>query len=328
MGSEIFDQVVEDADTYHLIGKGEDIEWDVTFHRVFGYYGSHDSEKSMQDPCLMSSSLWGYDSEVSGKITQRNKTYTFTRSPRYRGYAAGSWGCGLPSGTPSIKYPWSWAWLVIPNPKYLSPPNTLISEQTRMASKTKYIDNNYYHKTEVGIALGMANLDSKSKIGGITGCWGVIGVNDIIYSLRSADILSNTMFEFPLLASSSDEFLVECRVNRTEWSTYSDALGKAQIPLKQQFILVTKHYSFVIEFKTTINQYFRAPVFTQTDGQLHMFSDYRAVGVSAHVLITTRGPSPVTILDMEVGTHNAVEFAYESELDDPSQIPILFNSRR
>jgi hypothetical protein len=71
--------------------------------------------------------------QVSGWLKIGNKTWNFSRTPRfaaaacaprptyslrshapcsYRGYAAGSFGCDLPNGQPPHRYPWSWFWCV------------------------------------------------------------------------------------------------------------------------------------------------------------------------------------------------------------------------
>ena len=52
----------------------------------------------------------------------------------------------------------------------------------------------------------------------------------------------NSSWEIPLQASSSDYMLRDMRVERSQWTTFTDHLGSARIPLRQTFIMDTAHF--------------------------------------------------------------------------------------
>lgn len=130
--------------------------------------------------------------------------------------------------------------------------------------------------------------------------------------------------EFNLLASSSDSYLRKFSVDRDEWTKYTDDMGSAIIPLRQKFHFETKTMEFTVDFHSKVEQYFRIPGVHQTDEAVSVFSDFRAVGARAHVVIKRRVPNSdslldqselETILDTWTNTMNAVEYAYASEVD-------------
>jgi len=247
--------------------------------------------------CVVVSTLFGYNSEVEGTITYGSKVYQISRTSRYRAYSAGSWGCDLPSGSPAVDYPWSWFWLIVPN-----------------ADPRK----------DIGMVFGTARFQKIGPVSDLLGGFGLVGMGDDLarghglQSMKFAKILHNTSLEFPLQASASDGYFSAYRWSYDNWATFTDEFGTAQIPLNQYYYAETQHYSYRIDWYSTLDQYFRAPVMLEKNLNLRVFSDFRAVGVKAHVVIATKadGVNPPKILfDNTVDTMNALEFAYESAID-------------
>lgn len=84
---------------FHLDFPEEHSYVDVTFHRVYGFYGGDlvkNGSKYVSPPekeCNIENIPYGYDSEVSGTISINNREYNFERSPRFRGYIESTWSC-------------------------------------------------------------------------------------------------------------------------------------------------------------------------------------------------------------------------------------------
>eukprot|EP00455_Lapot_gusevi_P009635 TRINITY_DN1432_c0_g1_i2.p1 TRINITY_DN1432_c0_g1~~TRINITY_DN1432_c0_g1_i2.p1 ORF type:complete len:511 (-),score=122.50 TRINITY_DN1432_c0_g1_i2:17-1363(-) len=288
-------------------GGGKSIEWDLTFHRVHGFYGSQDSEETNKQHCAIVSTLFGYNSEVEGTIRVEDKVYTITRSPRYRAYAAGSWGCELPGGNPPIKYPWSWAWLVIPNAFPASASD----------SSARY--------TDLSMLVGTAAFQTNSIIGDIEGGYFLAGYQNQIFSTRYADILNETTYPVPLLASSSDGYLTKYHVDRDDWQVYSDEFGSALIPLRQHFQVETKFHRASVNFQSKLEQYFRLPITIEKQGLVKVFSDFRAVGVNVEVSFYTR-TSTTAPWELKyrgvVDSMNALEYAYAAPVNEKMAVAL------
>jgi len=311
-GELLYSQTVIDADTYQIFAKfpsdsmsfggvEKRVDFNLTFHRVHGLYGfDDDAEERNTRECYMLSSLWGYNSEIEGTINEGERHYEITRSSRYRGYAAGSWGCMFPTGVPAIQFPWSWLWLIIPG-------------------ETPAQD--------IGMAWGYAAFQRGKLLGDVEGGFAAIGFGQTILSARKMIIQNNTMLKMTLLGSSSDGYLVELAVQRLDWSTFTDMFGSVLIPLRQIFTLITKHHSIVVDVTTRPEQYFRAPVFLEgPNATVRVFSDFRAVGVKSHVLIKSRGSTDNVIYNGSVETTNAVEYAYEAEMPQ-EHLEALYQSK-
>lgn len=146
-------------------------------------------------------------------------------------------------------------------------------------------------------------------------------------------------------SSASDGILRHLDVKRSQWTEFVDDIGSAMIPLRQEFSMVTRHYSVLVDFHSTVgvppcppllcftghhnalvdgltgivvqvNQYFRLPaVVVSDDGTVNVFSDFRAVGVRAHVVVEETSTGTV-VYDDWTSVANAVEYAYEAPLDE------------
>lgn len=120
-----------------------------------------------------------------------------------------------------------------------------------------------------------------------------------------------------LQATSSHGYLSSYEIERDEWVEFEDYLGKALIPLKQTFKVDTEHYSFVIAFSSKVSQYFRGPILLERNLKMRMYSDFRAVGVRAQVVIKQKHriagqvDKETVIFDKVVNSMNALEYAYE-----------------
>lgn len=95
---------------------------------------------------------------------------------------------------------------------------------------------------------------------------------------------------------------------------FKDSFGSARIPLQQRFEILTEELEARVEFFSELPQYFRAPVRLEKALELRVFSDFRAVGVRTRVYLRERASGQV-LFDGEVRTQNALEYAYEPEVD-------------
>ena len=281
--------VALDDDTYHLVGNLPDIQWDITIHRVSGYYGGLDTEDPSQ--CFMNSYLFAYHSTVTGTFTSLGKTYEVTNSPRFRVYAAGSYGCELPTGDPPIEYPWTWFWLIIPGQD--------TADDIGLCGGTARFGNTPIGTIDGGYSIARLpeKFDQESGQKGFV-------------SSRYSTLFHNTSMAFPLHATASHGYFRDYKVTQENWATFEDDMGSASVPLRQIFEFSSEKFEFVLDFNPTLDQYFRAPV----EHKGTIFSDFRAVGARTHVVITDRFDGS-TVYDDWIDTLNAVEYAYVAEVN-------------
>ena len=364
-GTVPYRMTIIDDNTYNIVASypagspktshGKALRWNLTFHRRHGMYNGLDTEQSNKDACMVVSTLFGYHSQVSGWIEEGEGATAVRRvfsregkdGDRYRAYAAGSWGCKLPSGSPAISYPWTWFWLVIPANPQASPPTP-----------------------EIGMAMGTARFQlNNTLLGDLFGGFASVGIGEeeIVTSsfgtLRHGDALG---LELPLSKASTDSYLRRYDLGYESWTATKDETGPFQVPLVQTYDVETRRYKFQLRFESETEQYFRCPVVLEremtaanahaaaTDAasvrRLQVFSDYRAVGVHTHVQIWRRAHTPEEvaalrksgkavakpvsapkgsnatawveggwqelIYDGWVDTMNALEYAYESPLPE------------
>lgn len=349
-----------DNDTYNILsempggktGSGLPVRWNLTFHRVHGMYSGLDSEEGNKEHCAVVSTLFAYHSRVSGWVESGGKRFEFGSDPassrRYRAYAAGSWGCKLPSGSPAIRYPWTWAWIAIPGDEAANPP-----------------------RPEMGLAVGTAVFQLNSTLlGDLYGGYANVGVGTEVVAASFADLHhGSSVAEVPLTKSSSDGHLRKYTLGYESWTRGADEDGEFEVPLVQSYDVHTAHWRFQLRFESEIGQYFRCPVVLERDvaglaaaaaaeggapNRLQVFSDYRAVGVRTYVRIWHRertpeefatarqaalrsgSPAPLAVaapaganatewtegawtrvvFDGVVDTMNALEYAYESPINE------------
>ena len=205
-------------------------------------------------------------------------------------YAAGSWGCDLPGGKPAEKYPWTWAWLVIPADKV--PSGKMISFIT-----------------------GTAAFQDMSGLPNVEG--GYIGVDDGNLSI----IKEANISKIPLVATSTDGTFKFVKVEQHAWGNYTDEFGTAVVPLIQIFTGKTEKLTVIVKFYPKVDDYFRLPITIEKKGQLLVFSDFRAVGVKTHFYMARNEGSEVNVIfDDYVETNNAVEFAYMAPVNDKLKV--------
>ena len=224
---------------------------------------------------------------MGGAVGWAGRQHSVTRSRRFRAYAAGSWGCQLPTGDPPIEHPWTWFWLVLPGADPAGADDVgLVGGTARFATPIGPIEGGYAYAG--GVPDGAAGGGGRHH-----------------YSTRYARLFHRTPAELLLQATSSDGHFMSYTVEQDEWATFRDEVGEARVPLRQTFRFQSAAHDFVVDFRPTIDQYFRAPVVF--GGEL--FSDFRAVGAKTRVTIRAR-PTGEVLVDTEVDTMNAVEFAY------------------
>jgi hypothetical protein len=115
-----------------------------------------------------------------------------------------------------------------------------------------------------------------------------------------------------LASSSADGELVRFEVNRSQWITYSDKMGKARIPLRQLVTIETATKRVVLDFVSNEACYNRLLFFHQD----YIFSDFEGLGVKCHVLVQHRR---VNYLKQDVAREHpfiSYQLQYEFTTDD------------
>ena len=291
-----------------LTTTGQPLSFHLTFHRIHGMYTGLDSEQSnVNRYCVLISNHFAYDSRVSGwwSSSASNNVTFVADSDRYRGYAAGSWGCQLPhtSTQPPITHPWTWLWLVVPASQRANTP-------------------------EISFCLGTARLEAKVVgLGTLHGGVSVLGVGDDLVGATFAEVFHGTWYQLPLQSTASDGYLSRFNYTLSQWVNRSDVAGPYSVPLVQSYELLTRDWRLDVTFTSPDTAHFRAPVTVEdsTDGRLRLFSDFRACNNHVQLTLVRRQWAEEAGKEREaVGqvvfegrvAINAVEFAYESPLSD------------
>lgn len=91
------------------------VEWNITLHRIFGWYGQEDLTLSLLATGLIGWNTYTHDAEVEGTIRIGDQVFELSRSSRYRAYGDQNFGKYFPVGSPEDKYNWGWYSVVLPN---------------------------------------------------------------------------------------------------------------------------------------------------------------------------------------------------------------------
>ncbi len=274
-----------DDDTYHLRGKmhhpqrvwvaegcepGLEIEWDLIVHRIYGWFGQQDIQQLTEAIGLINWNTYGHAAEVEGFIRVGETTHSFDRRPSFRAYCDQNWGESFPTGSPAIEYPWGWYHVGLPS-----------------ADRAK----------ELSIIAGIGRHDLTTKLKGASGASGLavpgIGKFADIRLDASTHIGVRSLEGFgqnpqapgiPLLASTNDGQVRQFKIERDDWAEFADAFGSAQIPLHQRVLIDTEHHLVALDYFSRLEDYNRL-LFPHQD---YVFSDFEALGVDVHVVVTHR----------------------------------------
>ncbi len=276
-----FEIEVIDNDTYHVRGKMRNpsnvwfaegcdpamyIEWDLTIHRNYGWYGQYDIQNIAKAVGLIHWNTYSHDSEVEGFITIGGTTYNIERTEDFRAYCDMNWGENFPKGTPSIDFPWGWYHVNVPDadPK---------KDLSIIAGVGRH-----------NLANALSGKAAQSNIPGMGKFADIrldadthIGVRSIIMSPKSVEDVYQ-----PGFVTTNDGYVKIFKIERGNWAVYTDAIGSAKIPLHQKITIETTNYKTVMDFNSEIGDYNRL-LFPHED---YIFSDFEALGVNVHVVIS------------------------------------------
>lgn len=297
------DDLIELKAVFPQTAHREAVEWSLNINRRHGVFLAGDMENPTSPVCLTTSSLYSYHSRADGFVQIGDKkVYDRHGKDSLPTYGAGSWGCDLPQGEPAIEYPWSWLWLVVP-------------------------EGSFGAKKDIAIVIADGRFQTKGPLGDIYGGYGLLGYGDsLLHAGRQSQLWHNTSFQVAMQSSASEGYMKLLQVDRGDWSDFTDAYGTARLPLRQNFTFASSVFQVQVNFTSTIGDYFRAPVVIERQGQVALYSDFRAVGVPAHISIICNDvrqagltsefgdvEGPVTVYDgVAPGT---VEFAYAPPVD-------------
>jgi hypothetical protein len=270
-------------DTYHLTGSmidplkvwftdgtiegapvdpGVVVKWDLMIYRIYGWYGQQDLEDELREGNI-SWNTYAHTSEVEGTITVDGVTYTFERTPRYRAYCDMNWGQDFPSGWPNedpVDYPWGWYYVNLPD----ADPNN-----------------------DIGIIAGIGRQHFDASQGISEGRFADIrepGGQHIGVRQGITDKITPDCPGIEVLGTASDGDLIRFRIDRSDWQTYTDGVGSAEIPYRQIVTIVTTTRRVTMDFQSEAANYNRL-LFPHQD---YIFSDFEGLGVTCHVTIEER----------------------------------------
>jgi len=283
-----------DDNTLHLQGKltedhtwvatGFDkqtvIEWDITYHRIYGWFGQPDFEIFDEfDPVIMWNT-YTHNSQVEGTITINGEKFILDKSERFRGYGDMNWGGQFPApptGDESdLAYAWGWYSACQTNPNPYE--DICIIAGTGLT----YTGAPFYN---------MLGQFADIRIGNSTH----IGVRWI--DVWEGSILQTT------LASTNDGKVTAFNVSRSHWVDFTDTFGTAKLPLTQTVHLKTTNYEVMMEFKSKPYEYNRI-LFPFKES---VFSDFEALGATAKVSIWKEG----TLIHTWTNKNGGLEFGYQ-----------------
>jgi len=235
------------------------IEWDLTFHRIYGWYGQKPLEDLIKLTQTISWNTYAHTSEVEGTITVGGTVYTLTRQPTHRGYCDGNWGIQYPHGLApldkAIDYPWGWYYAGVPSAD---------------------------RQQEVGIIMGTGR--SHSLLYGIAeGRFADVRL-DATTHLEVAEVEVYGAIALPnglKLYSTNDGTVKRFETVRDQWGPYTDDSGTYQMPYHQQITLETDHYLVQMDFFSTAGETLNLPNWHQD----YIFSDFEGLGINTHVVI-------------------------------------------
>jgi hypothetical protein len=259
------------------------LKWDLGFRRVYGWYGQNwfeDIDELLQKGVLQWNT-WMHCAYVDGSVTTGGKTLkNYVHSPRYRAYGDMNWGTQFPVGPPHVNEPrtYNWGW--------------------------------YY----VGKSATSSNDDELSFIAG-TGTeyagfpLGTMKASFADFHLSKKDHVEIIIAGFwdgsnatgQNFAGTNDGEVLEFNVERSNWITYIDHMGTAEIPLHQTLTARTSQHTIQLEFRSKRESYNR--LLFPTKGLI--FSDFEALGVETVVTVL----APQTNMTFTTFT-GGLEFGY------------------
>jgi hypothetical protein len=271
--------------------------WDLDIWRIAGWYGQQDIEFLTKGFSLISWNTYAYDSEVNGTITVNSTTYVIDRNSRYRIYCDMNWGQNFPdapTGEQPIDYPWGWYYTAIPN-----------------STPTE----------DVAIIAGVGRSKSSAWfIGNMIAKFASIYIRGEKIGVREGKIWDATADNgFKIMSLSSDGKLLDFHVDRSNWITFTDIFGSAEIPLNQSVTIETQTMKIIMDYHSKAENYNR--LIFPTDG--YVFSDFEALGVNCTTTIYRKTYSqfdlfrlfPSFTLDEVLYDYNAgLEYGYRLDL--------------
>jgi hypothetical protein len=254
--------------------RGVMVRWDLTIHRLYGWYGQHDIEEVAKQLKVISWNTYAHTCEVGGWIEVNGERYDFdpeatyydeltgAERPKYRAYCDMNWGANPPRGEPAIKYPWGWYYVGLPG-----------------------IDSNQ----EIGIIAGIGRADTNSPAGISEGQFADIclphgerlGVRRFIALKLGPEGTGTVMADTASDSDGSRRDVLAFEVEHLEWGAYTDALGTAQIPYRQIVRIETKYKRVTLDFHSRPENYNRL-LFPHQD---YIFSDFEGLGATCQVRI-------------------------------------------
>eukprot|EP00003_Mantamonas_plastica_P011808 TRINITY_DN2172_c0_g1_i1.p1 TRINITY_DN2172_c0_g1~~TRINITY_DN2172_c0_g1_i1.p1 ORF type:complete len:435 (-),score=115.22 TRINITY_DN2172_c0_g1_i1:23-1327(-) len=265
-----------------------EIEWSLTFKRVYGWYGQYGIQWIARTfgHGELAWNTHSHNSLVNGTIKIGDKVYQVSNEgTRFRGYSDMNWGSAFPQPVKPnenpFNYPWGWYQAKIP------------SEDS---------------SKDISIIAGTGLTEQKDPIlpaFKIFGSFADIRLgNETHVGMRDVRVFDETWAQKDAILQTNDGEVISMKVDRSGYFNFTDKWGSAQIPLRQIMTLETTNHRVVMDFDSIPENYNRL-FFTYDTG---IFSDFEALGVNVQVNITMKATGQQQSYSLKTG---GLEYGYK-----------------
>lgn len=254
--------------------KGARVAWNLTFSRLYGWYGQQDMEEKLNTAKIISWNTYAHTATVEGWIEVDGERYFFNKDsvyydqltkverPKYRAYGDMNWGSNFPEGKPEVEFFWGWYYVGLPNTDC---------------------------QREIGIIAGIGRTDTKSPVGICEGQFADIclpegdrlGIRNGIILKRGPQKPGIVLADSSSDSNSPQGDVLRFEVEQSEWGEFTDSFGTSVIPYRQIVHIETKHRRITLDFQSRPENYNRL-LFPHQD---YLFSDFEGLGVLCQVKI-------------------------------------------
>lgn len=275
------------------------VVWDATIDRIYGWYGQSAFEEYTHEMFpVISWNTYSHNSAIRpggflsfGSAASPTMLRFGDKPATDRAYADMNWGRTFPSPPPFDPHDrsFAWGWYDVVLPAGPSSPGSS--------------DND-----DIAIIAGIGECYTGAPLFTVVGSFADLRLSSALephIGIRSLTVWNNTLDPIML---STDGTLRVFTVDRSQWTTITDSMGSADIPLVQVVTMETDHYQAILNFTSSVESYNRL-LFPFEN---FIFSDFEALGVPVHVQINVRAEVDAPFqpaMSFEV-SNGGLEFGY------------------
>jgi hypothetical protein len=279
-----------------------DVHWNLTLHRIFGWYGQQDLENFDEDTLgMLQWNPYAHDSLVEGTIQIGSETIAFsTVGNSFRAYADMNWGREFPDP-----------------PSHRSFFNTARLSKTDTSYSWTWFDvcipTSANAEDDIAIAGGWGNAETGFPFYTLEGGFVDVRLGSSVHvGIRLGHAWNKGPYPIKW-STTNDGDVKEFSVTRLNWVNFTDEFGADSIPLGQQIALETSTYRVELTFITKASQYNRLLY----PFEKLVFSDFEAVGASVLVQVWKKGAQIISTTSsaggLEYGAQVAINLGRPSD---------------